>query len=211
MSAPASMSAFAASALFSAAAHIRAVCPFQPSFALTVAPCASSALIAGTLPVRAAVISAVSPSGSAVLGSAPAASSFSMTAALPLTHARYSGVTPYRVVALTLAPARSRTSTLSASLRSTATCSGVVPSVSALLISAAFLASDRTAVLSPFFSALEQRRLGTGRADTEHRQDGHRRDPTASHPHRRSPPFPARSRVRDPNHEHTAAIESMPS
>ena len=88
------MSAFAASALFSAAAHIRAVCPFHPSLAFTVAPWASSALMAGTLPVRAAVISAVSPSGKAVFGSAPAASSFSMTAALPLTQARYNGVTP---------------------------------------------------------------------------------------------------------------------
>ena len=78
MSAPASMSAFAAPALFSAAAHIRAVCPFQPSFAFTLAPWASSTLTAGTLPVRAAVISAVSPSGNAVFASAPAASSFSI-------------------------------------------------------------------------------------------------------------------------------------
>ena len=38
-------------------------------------------------PVRAAVISAVSPSGSAVFGSAPAVSSRSMMAALPLMHA----------------------------------------------------------------------------------------------------------------------------
>ena len=128
MSAPASINAFAAPALFSAAAHIRAVCPFQPSFAFTLAPWASSALTAGTLPVRAAVISAVSPSGNAVFASAPAASSFSITAASPLTHARYNGVTPYRVAALASAPARSRASTRSVSLLRTARCSGVVPS-----------------------------------------------------------------------------------
>ncbi len=51
---------------------------------VTSAPRASSALTAAALPVRAAVISAVSPSGSAALASAPAASSRSIIAALPL-------------------------------------------------------------------------------------------------------------------------------
>ena len=46
------------------------------------------------LPVRAAVISAVSPPASTALGSAPASSRRRIMSALPLTAARYSGVTP---------------------------------------------------------------------------------------------------------------------
>ena len=72
MSAPASISASTAAALFAAAAHMSAVCPFQFSCALTSAPRVSSAFTAAALPVRAAVISAVSPSGIVVFGSAPA-------------------------------------------------------------------------------------------------------------------------------------------
>ena len=45
------------------------------------------------IPVRAAVISAVSPSDIVVFGSAPASSSVSTSAALPLTHAIERGVT----------------------------------------------------------------------------------------------------------------------
>ena len=57
-----------ASACPSAAAHINAVCPRQLSFALTSAPCASSVFTAAGTPVRAAVISAVSPSDCAAFG-----------------------------------------------------------------------------------------------------------------------------------------------
>ena len=76
-SAPASTSTRTTPAWFSAAAHISAVCPFHPSAALTLAPCASSCFTVSRLPVRAAAISAVSPSGSATLASAPAFNSFS--------------------------------------------------------------------------------------------------------------------------------------
>ena len=55
---------------------------------------ASSAFTASTLPVRAAVIKAVSPPGSVVFGSAPAFSSSSIIAALPFVQASESGVTP---------------------------------------------------------------------------------------------------------------------
>ena len=70
-----------AAALFPAAAHMSAVCPFQRSCALTLAPRVSSARTAATLPVRAAVINAVSPSAMVVFGSAPAFSK-------PLDHRR---------------------------------------------------------------------------------------------------------------------------
>ena len=46
------------------------------------------------LPVRAAVISAVSPPGKTVLGSEPAFSSASIISALPFTQASDRGVTP---------------------------------------------------------------------------------------------------------------------
>jgi hypothetical protein len=88
------MSARTAAAWFSAAAHIKAVCPRQFSFAFTFAPWASSALTASGLPVRAAVISAVSPSGNREFGSAPALSNASIMAAFPLVLATMSGVTP---------------------------------------------------------------------------------------------------------------------
>jgi hypothetical protein len=78
----------------SAAAHIKAVCPFAGSRADTSAPRAISIFTASTRPARAAVISVVSPSGSAVFGSAPASSNRSITGALPLVAARCSGVTP---------------------------------------------------------------------------------------------------------------------
>lgn len=68
--------------------------PFQRSFASTSAPWASSTRIASTLPMRAAVMSGVSPSGEAALTSAPAFSSVSIIAAFPLVQANASGVTP---------------------------------------------------------------------------------------------------------------------
>ena len=58
-SAPSSSSRPTASALFSAAAHIKAVSPSVPSARLTSAPCATSTLIASGVPVRAARISTV--------------------------------------------------------------------------------------------------------------------------------------------------------
>ena len=60
-SAPASISSATASALFSCAAQMRAVSPNSDSGVSTLAPRTSSALIASVLPVRAAVISTVSP------------------------------------------------------------------------------------------------------------------------------------------------------
>ena len=93
-SAPASTRARTTSVLFSAAAHISALWPRSGSFALTSAPRASRARTAATRPVRAAVISAVSPSGSVVFTSAPEASRRSMMAALPLIAAAMIGVTP---------------------------------------------------------------------------------------------------------------------
>ena len=127
-SAPASIRALTAAALFRAAAHISAFWPFHLSLAFGSAPCASSTRTAATVPLRAAVINAVSPSGNAVFGSAPADSSRSMAAAFPLVQARNSGVTPYRLAAFTFAPARMRRSAVSRSSRCTARCSGVVPS-----------------------------------------------------------------------------------
>ncbi len=84
----------ATSAWFSAAAHIRAVSLNQCSRAFTSAPALSSAITGAGVPVLAAVISAVSPSGDAVSGSAPEFSSSETMAALPLTAASESGATP---------------------------------------------------------------------------------------------------------------------
>ena len=58
-----------------------------------------------TRPVRAAIISGVSPPSVAASGSAPAASSAVTRLALPLVAASTSGVTPYRFAVWTLAPA----------------------------------------------------------------------------------------------------------
>ena len=71
-----------------------AVSPRRDSLAWTFAPFATRTFIAPTLPVRAAVMSTVSPLGSAAFASAPARSSVSMSAASPFTAARLRGVTP---------------------------------------------------------------------------------------------------------------------
>ena len=68
-----------------------------------------------SLPVRAAVISAVSPSGSAVFGSAPAFSSRSIIAALPFDAGERERRDAVAIRRLTLAPARISSSTISAS------------------------------------------------------------------------------------------------
>ena len=77
------MRSFTTAAWFSAAAHISAVCPRHASCVFTLAPKVSSIFTASTLPVRAAVISAVSPSPKAALGSAPAFRRASTIATLP--------------------------------------------------------------------------------------------------------------------------------
>ena len=70
---------------------------------VTFAPASTSTRSASALPVRAAVISAVSPAGvSGSFASAPAFSSRSIIDALPLIAASCSGVTPSRA----RAPAR---------------------------------------------------------------------------------------------------------
>ena len=60
----------------------------------------------GTLPVRAAIISGVSPLARVWLGSAPAFSSSFTRSALPASHASDSGVMPFSIAAPGLACAR---------------------------------------------------------------------------------------------------------
>ena len=62
--------------------------------ALTLAPCARSAFTTSRLPVRAAIMSGVSPLVCARFGSAPAPSSLFTIAVLAFSDARASGVTP---------------------------------------------------------------------------------------------------------------------
>ena len=95
--------------------------------------------------MRAAVISAVSPSGSAVFGSAPAASSRSIIVALPVMEAAMIGVTPYRFAAFTSAFAARSSSTAAASSRSTASSSAVLLSEPAALTSTRACSSWRIA------------------------------------------------------------------
>ena len=114
-----------------------AVVPPQVSFALTFAPLSSSTLIASVLPVRDAIISAVSPYGvSGAFGSAPALMSLSTIAALPFSAASCIGVAPARFAADTLAPARISRSAISRSSARTAQWSAVVPSICGALTSA---------------------------------------------------------------------------
>ena len=77
------------STLLAAAAHINAVCPSDFSRAFGSAPRARSIFTMRGSPVRAAVISAVSPSAIAVFGSAPADRSRSAIAALAVWLAAY--------------------------------------------------------------------------------------------------------------------------
>src|SRR5438034_2135804 len=130
-----------------------AVWPRNCSLASTLAPWATSSLTGSALPVRAAVISAVSPSGDIVLGSAPACSSFSIIAALPFVQAASSGVTPYRFATLTSAPARTKRSTASTLSRSAAMYSAVVPSAPAAFTSGCWRSRARTAAVSPRLTA----------------------------------------------------------
>src|SRR3990172_2254983 len=94
MSAPASIRAFTISGRLLAAAHIRAVCPFCDSFALTSAPRASSDFTASVLPVLAQVISGVSRDHRAAFGFARASSRRTARAEFPFEQAWERGVTP---------------------------------------------------------------------------------------------------------------------
>ena len=71
-----------------------AVWPCEGSAAPGSALRARRAVTASTEPVRAQVMTGVSPVPRARFGSAPAASSRATVAAAPLSHARASGVTP---------------------------------------------------------------------------------------------------------------------
>ncbi len=119
---------FTISAWLCAAAHISADCPPQVSLALTSAPASSSRLAASTLPLRAAAISGVSPSGFLVLGSAPALSSASMIGAEPMIAASVSADVPNWFFSLTFAPALISARTSSRSSFAAAHMMAVVPS-----------------------------------------------------------------------------------
>ena len=138
---------------FSVTAHISAVCACTVSFALTLAPRSSSRVAASALPVRAAVISAVSPPGVAVFGSAPASSSARIIAALPLVAARPIGVTPYRFAAFTSAPALISASAVVRSSRRTAQCNAVVPSGCGASMALRSRGNARSTSLSPLMTA----------------------------------------------------------
>ena len=94
-SAPPAMSVRAISVVTVASAPTSARSHSRPSVAaLTLAPFASSAFTTSRLPVRAAIMSGVSPLVCARFGSAPAPSSLFTIAVLAFSQARASGVTP---------------------------------------------------------------------------------------------------------------------
>jgi hypothetical protein len=106
------------------------------------------------LPVRAAIISAVSPNCvSGALGSAPAFISLSSIAALPFIAASCSGRTPSRLAADTFAPARISVSAMSTSSSRTAQCNAVVPSTCGVLTLAFCRSRARTRAASRFIAA----------------------------------------------------------
>src|SRR5262245_10674476 len=110
--------------------------------------------MASGLPVRAAIISGVSPNFvSGAFGSAPALMSFSIISALPLVAASWSGVAPARVTADTFAPARISRSAVSRSSQRTAQWRAVVPSTCAALTSAFFCSKERIACLFSVIAA----------------------------------------------------------
>ena len=152
-SAPRARSNSTMSVWFSITAHISAVCACTVSLALTFAPRSSSSVAASTLPVRAAVISAVSPPGVAVFGSAPASSSARIIAALPLVAARPIGVIPYRFVTFTSAPALISAAAVGRSSRRTAQCNAVVPSGCGASMALRSRGKARSTSLSPLMTA----------------------------------------------------------
>ena len=152
-SAPPSSNAPAAARWFSAAAHISAVWPRQPSRRFGSAPRSRSTRTASARPVRAVVISAVSPSGVAQFGSAPASSRSAMNAALPFSHATPSGVASKRLAASTRAPAAISASAIARSSLSAAQWSAVVPSPSGALASSPCASNARVRSASPLRTA----------------------------------------------------------
>ena len=152
-SAPPASSTGITAALPSAAAHISAVWLRVRSLALGSAPFASRAFTTSGRPVRAAVISTVSPLGRAAFGSAPAASRRITTSTLPLVLANDSGVTPYRFAVLAFAPASRSAATTSTLSRWAAQWSAVDPSVAVRFGSTRWPINRCTAARSPFFAA----------------------------------------------------------
>src|SRR5262245_24389270 len=110
--------------------------------------------MASGLPLRAAIISGVSPYFvSGAFASAPALMSFSIIAALPLVAASCSGVAPARVADETFAPARISRSAVSRSSQRTAQWRAVVPSTCAALTLAFFCSNERIACLFSVIAA----------------------------------------------------------
>ena len=145
MSAPCSIRNMTASECPSAAAHISAVCPCHDSLALTLAPRSTSAVSAATLPVRAHVISAVSPAGEAALRQSARLQQRLDHRALPVTHAACSGD---NAIAIRGRCVRAGANQQSDDLRVvvvTAQCSAVVPSGPAAFGVGLLLSSVRTA------------------------------------------------------------------
>ena len=103
-SAPSPTSVSTTSGCCWATAHISAVWPRVCSRAFRSAPWDAKRRTASADPVRDAVISTVSPEGSAVFASAPAASRAATIASLPLRQASQSGVVPKSFAASTSAP-----------------------------------------------------------------------------------------------------------
>src|SRR5579863_3726873 len=139
-----------------AAAHMSALCPPQVSFALMSAPASRSALAASTLPLRAAAMSGVSPSGVRKLGSAPALSSASTTGAEPMIAASVRADVPSWFFSLTFAPALISARTSSRSLFAAAYMMAVLPSAfgAFTFTFALFALSMRmTAAWSPYSAA----------------------------------------------------------
>ena len=111
-----------------------------------------------TLPVRAAVISAVSPSGSALFGFGAGLEQRRHDGRVAvLGRQRESASSRSGSTALTLAPARSSICTVGTSLARTAQCSAVMPSASAALTSACWAMSAFTAAALPCFTASTSR------------------------------------------------------
>ena len=129
LSAPSAMSVFTAAALFCDAAHISAVCPCHCSLASIFAPVSTSSLMLSTLPVRAAVISAVWPSGSALFGLAPALSS-AATSGVAVLRREEDRRHPVAAGGVDVGAGANQHLDGRASLARTAQCSAVIPSAS---------------------------------------------------------------------------------
>ena len=127
-SAPCSSSRRTMAGWGAASPHIRAVLRVSVVAAFTSAPWSRSASTIAALPVRAAVINAVSPLVRAAPPSAPPSSSRSTIARLAFSAARSSGVTPWSSAAFGSAPASSSRSTIPRSSQCAAQTRAVAPS-----------------------------------------------------------------------------------